>query len=38
MVQGLLTNYICRAVLAILAHYLYSFVEKRIHYYYEQKE
>lgn len=37
MVQGLLTNYICRAVLAILAHYLYNFVEKRIHYY-EQKE
>ena len=36
-VQGLLTNYICRAVLAMLAHYLYSFVEKRIHYY-EQKE
>ena len=37
MVQGLLTNYICRAVLAMLAHYLYSFVEKRIHYY-GQKE
>lgn len=28
MVQGLLTNYICCAVLAMLAHYLYSFVEK----------
>ena len=37
MVQGLLTNYICRAVLAMLENYLYSFVEKRIHYY-EQKE
>lgn len=37
MVQGLLTNYICRAVLAMLAHYLYSFEEKRIHYY-EQKD
>ena len=37
MVQGLLTNYICRAVLAMLAHYLYGFEEKRIHYY-EQKE
>lgn len=37
MVQGLLTNYICRAVLAMLAYYLYSFEEKRIHYY-EQKE
>ena len=28
MVQGLLTNYICRAVLAMLAHYLYSFEKK----------
>lgn len=33
MVQGLLTNCICRAVLAMLAHYLYSFEEKRIHNY-----
>ncbi len=29
MVQGLLTNCICRAVLAMLAHYLYSFEEKK---------
>ena len=28
MVQGLLTNCICRAVLAMLAHYLYSFEKK----------